>query len=449
MKHNHTTTTTAINWAELDNRTADLYATAEKAVYIALRARHEKSSLQFIEDLQNAQNTDRKARANTEVAEQITAIENELHGTKDLDGNITDEGLYNRLKDLISTQATADRKSKSIKTAEDDRKAWATYGKTLDEQITLLKATINRKNTELNTLYKRLETAYTDRADLTQTAIIQILNNETDPAEITDKVIENYLKKLNKTSSVFITQEDLTEEDWDKLQDTANFRAVINAVGRAINRLATPQAMNRTTTKAVKIEDLTEVEDFKKQYGGIGAEYKAPHTTRRASASDCYITIEERHTKTQNGYYKIYHYKTVAPYQYIEDFTTEDEDGETDIAYLKSYNPFVNDLADLDRIEELMQRANLNNRQRDFLKHFTSRCRYDGNFKAVKDYAFTQLGIMTETNRTTFFYRLKKALNEGYKATYNPDHIKPTKTNKDGKQIYHSTITNGNYTLKD
>ena len=53
-----------------------MYADAEKAVYIALRARHEKSGLQFLAELQNAQTNDRTARNNAEIAAQNQIIAN-------------------------------------------------------------------------------------------------------------------------------------------------------------------------------------------------------------------------------------------------------------------------------------------------------------------------------------------------------------------------------------
>lgn len=353
-----------------------LYADAEKAVYIALRARHSKSGLQFLADLQNAQKTDQTARNNRTTAEELTHLE-KMHKSHR-------EGfeLFNRRANRL--------------TLSDFERALAF---TLAEDF---KHKAEREQQQINALSDVLDLTLSDRADLVQVALVKMLELEQTPAEITATILATFGAT---------TEEELTEEDLTQAQATANFRAVINSVGRAINDLATPEVLNRTTTKAVKIEDLDEVTDFILKYGGIGDDYKAPHTTKRARASDCYITIEERHTATQDGYYKIYHYKTVAPYQYIEDFNTAD-DTENDIAYIKTYNPFVSNSADLDRIEELYNRANLTDRQRLFLQEFAKRCRYDGDFQSVKQYAFNRIGITTRANQDVFFHRLKKALNK-------------------------------------
>ena len=90
MKNTTTTTTTrrpktekelARARAELNRRKEhenELYTTAEKAVYICLRARHEKSGLHFLEELQNGQIIDRSCRTAPSIAEQHTQAEKHL-----------------------------------------------------------------------------------------------------------------------------------------------------------------------------------------------------------------------------------------------------------------------------------------------------------------------------------------------------------------------------------
>ena len=56
-------------------KTATMYEQAEKAVYIALRARHEKSGLKFLAELQNAQKQDKQARTAPQIAEQIEELQ--------------------------------------------------------------------------------------------------------------------------------------------------------------------------------------------------------------------------------------------------------------------------------------------------------------------------------------------------------------------------------------
>ena len=364
-----TTTTTTTE----RTTTATMYEQAEKAVYIALRARHEKSGLKFLAELQNAQKQDKQARTAPQIAEQIE----ELQKAHD---NHTEKAAF------------FESQSKRITLTAEER---ATAHKLADD----LRTKAHNEQQHINALYDTLNITYSDRADLTQTAVLQILENEQNPAPISQNVLAVYGVE---------TADELTEEEREQAQAAANFRAVINAVGKAINTLASPEALNRTTTKAEPIT-AEEVAEYIRIYGDVGKDVKISANRKRTRASDCYITIEERHTKTQNGYYKITHYKTTAPYQYIEDYT-EDENGESDAQYIKTYNPFVSNSADLEQLEELESRCNLTDRQRLFLKAFASRCRYSADFKDCKDYAFKQIGITTETNKTTFFNRLKKAL---------------------------------------
>lgn len=359
---------------------ADIYTTAEKAVYIALKARHEKSGLQFLTDLQNAQYTDKLCRTAPQIAEQIAELE-ELH-----ESHRKGYEFYN---------ARANR----LTLTEYERALCYTLSKDFQNKS-------DHENKQLADLYQALNNTYTDRADLTQTACLQIIENEKNPAPITATVLATYGAT---------TIEELTAEELATAQASANFRTVINAVGRAINKLASPEALNSTKTV---LEQITKAEyrNYIYKYGILNDNndltiegVKIPHTTKQTRASDCYITIEERNTAKHKGYFKVYHYRTVAPYQYIEDFNTT-EDGENDINYIKTYNPFISTYGDIERIEELTHRANLTDRQRLFLEHFARRCRVSADFKDCKNYAFSKIGITTESNKTTFFNRLKKAL---------------------------------------
>ena len=69
---------TALNSEEIK----EMYSDAEKAVFIALRARAEKSGLTFLQDLQNAQYPDKTARNATEIVNRIKPLEDELDELK-------------------------------------------------------------------------------------------------------------------------------------------------------------------------------------------------------------------------------------------------------------------------------------------------------------------------------------------------------------------------------
>lgn len=377
-----TTQTTTTN-------TTDLYTQAEKAVYIALKARHEKSGLKFLADLQNAQAQDRQARSNTEIIDRLHPLENQLEELRE------ERTATQKLITLAKSNST------KLMYPSELRTAWANRQHELQNHLHELNKHIKHTANNINILYDALNITYTDRADLTQTAIVKILELEQEPAPITTTILNRYGVD---------TAEELTDTERADAQAQANFRTVVNSVGKAISALASPEALNRTVTSKRQATD-EEVQNWLEKYGAMGADFKVPQPIKRCRQSDCYDTMEYKDTKTLKGWYIIKHYKTVAPYQYIEDFNTA-EDGENDINYIKSYNPFISNSADLDRIEELYKTADLTDRQRLFLEHFCRRCRVSADFKDCKNYAFSKIGITTESNKTTFFNRLKNRLKE-------------------------------------
>lgn len=382
------------NTAPNNEEIKKMYEDAEKAVFIALRARAEKSGLKFLQDLQNAQYPDKTARNATDLVNRIKPLENQLNE------------LRNKREELQKTKAMAIRQAEKITNPETIRIEWAKVTEQITEQLKPINNRIKALTIDISNLYDTLNITYSDRADLVQTALTAMLELQQTPADITDKATNSIVTKYG-----LATAEELTTEQWQEVQATANFYKVINSVGKAINTLASPEALNRTTTSKRKAtaEDVT---DWLAKYGECGADFKVPRPIKRCRTSDCYDTLEYKDNykdNTKNGWYIIKHYKTVAPYQYIEDYTT-DEDGESDINYIKSYNPFVNTSADLERLEELYQTADLTDRQRQFLQAFCKRCRVSADFKDCKDYAFKTIGITTESNKTTFFNRLKNRL---------------------------------------
>lgn len=365
MKTNNNTTTT--------NTATDLYNTAERAVYIALRARHEKSATAFLTDLQNAWKNDTITRDNTTTAEEIARLMEDRADT---------------ITALAECRAMANRLTLTAKERESAL-----------NRARVLKSQLNRLTASINTLEDIMSMTFSDRADLVQNAVVQILTNEREPAEITARILAEF-----GAESV----EDLNEEDRAEAQARANFKAVINAVGKSISALASPDALNSTKTK-VQRATAEDVAQWLNSYGATGKDVKIPVSVKRARMSDCYDTMEHRDTKNQRGWYKVRHYVTTAPYQYIEDYTT-DENGESDAQYIKTYDPFVNNASDLNYLEQLTERANLTDRQREFLREFARRCRYSADFKSCRAYAFKRIGITSERTQRDFFAKLKTAL---------------------------------------
>ena len=62
-----------VNTAPNSEEIKKLYEDAERAVYIALRARAEKSGLKFLQDLQTAQYPDKTARNAPEIVWKLKA----------------------------------------------------------------------------------------------------------------------------------------------------------------------------------------------------------------------------------------------------------------------------------------------------------------------------------------------------------------------------------------
>ena len=374
--------------------TTDYYAIAEKAVSVVLRNLYGKSALNLFLDLQTAKGNDTAARNAEYIAAQIGHIEYALTGKRTPEDTETDESAARVRRDFAE-------KMRFNKTITDSERAYYAW------EHEHMRKECERLESRLTDLYKALAHTLSDRADLVQVACLELLTLEREPADITAAVLASY-----GVESV----EDLTVIEREQAQNRANFRAVCNAINRAIRDMATPNAMNRTTTKADKATD-EQVTAWIEMYGGTGSAVKVPQPKKRARLSDCYDTMEKR----KDGFYRIRHYVTIAPYQYIGDYT-EDENGESDAQYLKVYNPFVSNAQDVELLKAMYTCKGLNDRQRLFLESFAKAAAMGKDFKACKAFAFRAVGITTTTNKTTFFNRLKKALVPSY-----PDFIESIK----------------------
>lgn len=347
MKKNTTSKTTPKTLATISRAdTKALYEQAEKCVYIALRARHNKTGLQFLTELQNAQSIDKQARNIQEYAEQ--------------------ENEYILLKQFHQDQATEmGKRANTLKLSQEERAD--AY-----KQYLFHKQQADKYRVNIDNLQDLFDLTFSDRADLVQVAIMQILENEQTPPPITDSVLASF---------GVLDIADLTKKQRKQAQEQANFRAVVNRVGKEISNLAHPDANNRHTTKATPIT-VNEYRDYLVTYGHFDHEYgltlegvKIPYTKKRTSESECYITIEHRNTKTQKGYYKVIHYKTIAPYRYIESFA-DDNDTETDVAYFKEYKPQVSNFEESQALEEMCNKANLTQTQKIVLEYYLRATRY-------------------------------------------------------------------------
>lgn len=363
-------------------RAEEMYTTAEKAVYICLRARHEKSGLHFLAELQNAQKQDIKCRQSADLINEIDTAETDL------------ATLREELAELRKNEQYIDRQSESLKNTAELRTAYAIQLRTIKARADLKKDHIKRLSDRIADLYEQFDrNSFSDRADLIQTAVLKIVELEKDPAPLTASILAEYGAE---------SPEELTEEERTEAQARANFKAVINAVGKSINTVATPEALNSHKTKCRKATD-EEVKEWLNIHGGYGDKYKEYVSRKRCRMSDCYRTLEYKNTKTMQGFYIVTHYKTVAPYQYIEDYAQTDENGENDIAYMKTYNPIVTDYADIEGITELCDNANLSDTERLILEYYSRALR----FYTTKADIINYICSCTKLSKATVYRRIE------------------------------------------
>ena len=164
-----------------------LYEDAERAVFIALRARAEKSGLKFLQDLQTAQYADKTARNATDIVNRIKPLENQL------------DELRKKRDELQKTKAMASRQSEKITNSEQIRIEWAKVVEQINKQLEQINNRIKALKLDINTLYDTLNITYSDRADLVQTALVIMLELQQQPAEVTDKAINKVLNTIDLT----------------------------------------------------------------------------------------------------------------------------------------------------------------------------------------------------------------------------------------------------------
>ena len=315
------------------------------------------TGVEFFEQLERGKHQDRTASRLQHICQEITKHQ---HRKAEYDKAINH---YNSISKLIKSTA---EERKSAHTAKQR------YQK-LSKQ----------EQDRIDTLAKKISTTYTERENLVEDAVEQYLNNIITPAEITDTIIQSYAPDGQEDT---FTIDDLTEEQKEQAQTRANYKKVMAHIKNSIRGLSHPDAMNDTKTVVKKI-DRTAVNEFIRLRGGIGEEY--PEKTKGG-----YITIEHRNDKKYQGYYKVYHYKTVAQYQYITDYT-DSEDGETDAAYLKTYNPYINCFADYEILSDMCQ--DLTAQEMKVLNHFIKYIEKGLDKRTARKQAYNDFGVTAES----------------------------------------------------
>lgn len=322
---------------------AELYTAAEIAVSIAVRAMHNKSGLQLYREIQLEYYPDQIARAAAENAnrEQITkALKAQAEKNRT---------AYRQIATATGTDpedraAAADLWREEADTA-------ARYSEALKDETALYSMTLSQS-----------------RSDLTQAAVMALIETWTTPAEITPGQL---------AAAGLESIEEADPETREALQTAANFRAAINAARRESSNLAHPDSQTRISTK--KTEATAEdVRAWVDTMGGTGKDYRRGASRKNTKATDCWETMEQSRPNdpTPGKWYRVKHYKTVAPYTSYE--AAEEAAGHPII------DPEQGDYTDKEAaaaaLAEIVAAANLTERERHAIRIY---CQKDGKARTA------------------------------------------------------------------
>ena len=409
-EQNKTTTAAVIDYLQFDIAAA-----------VALRAKHQKSGLQFIADLQNQRAADRAAASLTKYADEVAPLERkraELYTIAD---------TLQAHADKLTTPAEEARAA--AKEAAKARKAAKALTPRIDQLNALFSLTLS------------------DRADIVQAAALEALERISNPAEYTEEDTARAAAQIEKWTAEAEAEADsntaaaaaltfieaLTPEE--VAQDTANYKATITAAGRAISAHAAPEALNRYTTKATPASP-EDVAAWVKAYGGTGADIKHHTPMKRTRASECWETMEYKTYKHKpSGFYHITHYRTIAPYVSYEAFTDATGGDQSEVVKNCGIN-VIETQAAAEALEATIAAANLTERERLFCRYILDNTAARHGEKAVAEYyadraakgqkpskaaadnarwkgqrdnALDRIGIMGKEARKKFLQRIRKA----------------------------------------
>lgn len=414
--------------------TKTLYEFAESATGIAIRARHEKNPSDILTQLQNMGYNDQTARNAPIIAEREAE-----HRTAHEEHRATADTLRaysNRIRITDEARAEAYTEARHHATEAEN----------------------NRRTAEA--LSAELDRTFSDRADLVQSALlalVELANRRPEPTLVLCNLgnISAWRARATKSalhSAVTIAKLTNNADLLDGIRAEA-WKTTTNSAGKAINQLASPDALNRTTTRATKATP-EEVQAWIAKHGDTGKSIREPQPRKRTSASDCFDTMEFKTYKSNpsaTGFYRVRHWVTVAPYQSIDQLN---ENGDI-TGYFKSYNPFEQSQGTAERLEALATSAQLTDRERQFVAYFTSttastkgaeaRRAYhasttantdtkqareaanNAEYQAMVNYALERIGIIGKVNKDNFFRRLKARL----ATAYTPEHTAITRAEAD------------------
>lgn len=293
---------------------SQLYRTADTAVFLALRARHQSSAQNLFSVLISSARADQQHRTLEAIATQALEAEAERDRLR----------KAQHYHEAQSDRTTLSRAEKTAHRAKANQ-----YRKQADK--------LTQQADRLNNLLKQATAS--DREPLVHEAIIQALAH-----------------------------------DHQGNPDGA-FQQMCRQAGKAIADIASPDSATSTRTKVKEITP-EEAEQIRKAYPdriyidpSTGLEYSAPchipHNVKGAT-SQCYDTIEQRERGKGKSkrlvWCKVSHYLTIAPYISYEAYTEASGGDTAEIATNGGINA-IGTQEDQAEIADLLQRANLTERE--------------------------------------------------------------------------------------
>lgn len=365
----------------------ELISFAEKSTFRTLADLNARNYSEMIFSVMTSTHNHKQATSNPHIVEQITDLEAEHNNT---------------LADLD----TARQELQRITLTDDEREMW---GRKADS----LKAEADRETADKKDLEKLTQATATDFSDLVQVWLYSYLFDE--PSE------KHLATAWDRVAGI---------ENEEEQEATAEHIARVKTAKTAVNRYIRTQASvtGLDTYHTIKTEATAEaVADWITQGKALGEKYPIGRT-------ESYESMTE-----ENGtYYHRIHYKTCKQGHSLEQMN---EEGAT-VDYIRTSNSYAENIANLERLEELLLRANLTDKQAEFIKAFCSvnarikeqearseyynikygtykNCRKMKEFRQVVsnkgyrarlEHAFQHIGIYSTSRQNNFMTALKKAL---------------------------------------
>ena len=316
-RHPNTTPAVIIMPAYTASNAAAVAAVRESgyaAAYLAIRARHMSSGLDFFRRLNLEQSNDRQRESVPEIADRAAAHDRA-------------HDLHRAHADAL--QAIADRISTTTEDAATAAAAAAAE-----------RAAAARELAAADALHRVISTtSHSDRADISQAAAIAM---------------------------------------WE----TGNFALACKVAGKAIGAVA---AANGCTATRTKVKPISAADAAAEQQRHPNMD-KIPFAIRRASGSTTqgYYTIEHRDSKHfAAGWYRVYHYVTVAPVISYETYATAED------APQLTTNGGINaitDQQDAQDLQDLYRRAGLTDRERTICAYMIDNTAAAAGIRAVSEH---------------------------------------------------------------